>query len=99
MRVTPPEVASGFDGVTTSHSESSDSATTCRTPSSSARLTISVGAPAWITLVDAEREHILGALVTTGSVVGGPRGAAARLGMKRSTLQNEIQKLGIAGPA
>ena len=39
-----------------------------------------------VTLADAEREHILGALRETGWVVGGPKGAAARLGMKRSTL-------------
>ncbi len=52
-----------------------------------------------VTLVDAEREHILDALVATGWVVGGSKGAAARLGMKRSTLQKKMQKLGIARPA
>ena len=52
-----------------------------------------------ITLVDAEREHIVDALVATGWVVGGPKGAAARLGMKRSTLQKKMQKLGIARPS
>ncbi len=52
-----------------------------------------------ITLVDAERKHIVEALVATGWVVGGPRGAAARLGMKRSTLQKKLQKLGIARPS
>jgi formate hydrogenlyase transcriptional activator len=52
-----------------------------------------------ITLVDAEREHIVEALIATGWVVGGPRGAAGRLGMKRSTLQKKMQKLGIARPA
>src|SRR5262249_4685008 len=36
-----------------------------------------------VTLVDAERDHILGALRQTGWIVGGPKGAAARLGMKR----------------
>jgi formate hydrogenlyase transcriptional activator len=39
-----------------------------------------------VTLADAEREHLLGALRETGWVVGGPKGAAARLGMKRTTL-------------
>jgi formate hydrogenlyase transcriptional activator len=51
-----------------------------------------------VTLVDAEREHIVEALAATGWVVGGPRGAAARLGMKRSTLQKKMQKLGICRP-
>ncbi len=49
-----------------------------------------------VTLVDAEREHIVGALRETGWVVGGPKGAAARLGMKRSTLQNKMRQLGIS---
>ena len=48
------------------------------------------------TLADAEREHILGVLRETGWVVGGPKGAAARLGMKRSTLQWKMKKLGIS---
>jgi formate hydrogenlyase transcriptional activator len=55
--------------------------------------------PTPVTLLDAEREHIVGALAATGWVVGGPRGAAARLGMKRSTLQKKMQKLGIVRPA
>jgi formate hydrogenlyase transcriptional activator len=49
-----------------------------------------------VTLADAEREHILGTLRETGWVVGGPNGAAARLGMKRSTLQWKMKKLGIS---
>ncbi len=51
-----------------------------------------------LTLADAEREHILGALVETGWVVGGPKGAAARLGMKRSMLYWKMKKLGISRP-
>jgi formate hydrogenlyase transcriptional activator len=47
------------------------------------------------TLEHAEREHIIRALKETGWVVGGPAGAAARLGMKRTTLQSRIRKLGI----
>jgi len=42
-----------------------------------------------------EREHILRILRETNWVVGGPAGAAARLGMKRTTLQNRMVKLGI----
>jgi len=44
---------------------------------------------------DAERRHILEALTAAHWVVGGPKGAAALLGMKRSTLQSRMQKLGI----
>jgi formate hydrogenlyase transcriptional activator len=44
-------------------------------------------AAAAATLADAEREHILGVLREAGWVLGGPKGAAARLGMNRSTLQ------------
>ena len=50
------------------------------------------------TLEQAEREHILKALRETGWVIGGAAGTAARLGMKRTTLQSKIQKLGIARP-
>jgi formate hydrogenlyase transcriptional activator len=49
-----------------------------------------------ITLEEAERDHILKTLVHTRWVVAGPNGAAARLGMKRSTLYFRMQKLGIA---
>ncbi len=48
------------------------------------------------TLKDAEREHILRALDETDWVVSGPQGAAARLGMKRTTLNSRMQKLGIS---
>jgi formate hydrogenlyase transcriptional activator len=48
------------------------------------------------TLEDAEREHIARALDETNWVIGGPNGAAARLGMKRTTLQSKMQKLGIS---
>jgi formate hydrogenlyase transcriptional activator len=47
------------------------------------------------TLAAAEREHILRALRQTNWVIGGPGGAAARLGLKRTTLQSRIKKLGI----
>jgi formate hydrogenlyase transcriptional activator len=51
-----------------------------------------------VTLADAEREHILGVLHETGWVLGGPKGAGARLGMARSTLQWKMKKLGISRP-
>jgi formate hydrogenlyase transcriptional activator len=47
------------------------------------------------TLEEAEREHIRRALDQSNWLVGGPSGAAARLGMKRTTLQSRIAKLGI----
>jgi formate hydrogenlyase transcriptional activator len=50
------------------------------------------------TLVAAEREHILKMLQETNWVIGGPLGAAARLGMKRTTLQSRMKNLGIARP-
>jgi formate hydrogenlyase transcriptional activator len=49
-----------------------------------------------VTLEDAERDHIRRMLEQAGGVVGGPNGAAARLGMKRTTLQSKMKKLGIA---
>jgi len=48
------------------------------------------------TLADIEREAILRALQSCNGVIGGPRGAAARLGIKRTTLQARVHKLGIA---
>lgn len=51
-----------------------------------------------VTLADAEREHILGVLRDTGWVLGGPNGAAARLAMKRTTLQSKMKKLNISRP-
>lgn len=48
------------------------------------------------TLEGHERAHILHTLEETDWVVGGPAGAAARLGMKRTTLQARMHKLGIS---
>ena len=47
-------------------------------------------------LEQSERQQILEALEQCNWVVAGPKGAAAHLGMKRSTLQQRIRKLGIA---
>ena len=49
-----------------------------------------------ITLEEAERDHIRKTLGHTRWVVAGPNGAAARLGIKRSTLYFRMQKLGIS---
>jgi len=46
-------------------------------------------------LEEAERQQIMDALHKSNWVVAGPEGAAARLGLKRSTLQSRMQKLGI----
>jgi formate hydrogenlyase transcriptional activator len=50
------------------------------------------------TLEEAERKHILAVLKDTSWVLGGPHGAAVRLGIKRTTLQHRIRKLGISRP-
>jgi formate hydrogenlyase transcriptional activator len=50
------------------------------------------------TLESIEREHILRVLRNTGWVIGGPNGAAARLGLNRTTLNNRLRKLGITRP-
>jgi formate hydrogenlyase transcriptional activator len=47
------------------------------------------------TLEDVERQRILQALQEAGAVIGGRHGAAARLGLKRTTLLSKMQRLGI----
>jgi len=47
------------------------------------------------TLEEMEREHVLRALKESNWITGGPKGAAAKLGMKRTTLAYRIRKLGI----
>jgi formate hydrogenlyase transcriptional activator len=48
---------------------------------------------------DAEREAILLALRESGGVIAGPSGAAARLGLRRTTLHSKMQRLGIQRPS
>ena len=50
------------------------------------------------TLEESDRRHIVAALESTNWVISGPNGAASRLGIKRSTLQFRMRKLGIARP-
>jgi len=52
--------------------------------------------PGATTLRDSERNLILCTLESVGWVIGGPKGAAERLGLKRTTLIHKMQKLGIS---
>jgi len=51
------------------------------------------------TFSDAERDTILRALRESGGVVAGPAGAAARLGLRRTTLQSKMRRLKIQRPS
>ena len=50
------------------------------------------------TLRDSEHALILRTLEAVGWIIGGPKGAAAKLGLKRTTLIHKMQKLGIYRP-
>jgi transcriptional regulator of acetoin/glycerol metabolism len=69
------------------------------TPSEAAPFRVSaVAEPVSIkTLADAERAHITATLRETKWVIGGPHGAAAQLGVPRTTLIARMQRLGISG--
>jgi formate hydrogenlyase transcriptional activator len=54
--------------------------------------------PAQTTLKDSERTLILRTLESAGWLIGGPTGAAAKLGLKRTTLISKMKKLGISRP-
>jgi transcriptional regulator with GAF, ATPase, and Fis domain len=49
------------------------------------------------TLSEAERAHIASTLAETNGIIGGPEGAAARLGLPRTTLISRMQRLGLSG--
>jgi formate hydrogenlyase transcriptional activator len=49
-----------------------------------------------VTMADAECDHILNALRESNWVVGGAAGAAARLGVKRTTLISKMRKRGLS---
>ena len=55
----------------------------------------SASAAANPTLHAAERDHIVRALREAKGIIGGPGGAAKRLGLKRTTLNSKIKKFGI----
>ena len=52
----------------------------------------------WMTLEDSDRTLILETLEQAGWIVGGPRGAAGKLGLKRTTLLAKMKRLGISRP-
>jgi formate hydrogenlyase transcriptional activator len=58
--------------------------------------TMGITAASTTTLKDSERILILRTLESVGWVIGGARGAATRLGLKRTTLIHKMQKLGIS---
>jgi formate hydrogenlyase transcriptional activator len=70
-----------------------------RIPLGELTLPLESPAPPPTTLEAAEREHILRALRDSKWVIAGREGAAARLGMKRTTLQSRLKKLGISRPS
>jgi formate hydrogenlyase transcriptional activator len=51
-----------------------------------------------MTLEDSDRTLIVETLEQAGWIVGGPRGAAAKLGLKRTTLLAKMRRLGISRP-
>jgi formate hydrogenlyase transcriptional activator len=67
-------------------------------PASTSRKSAPDAARTQDTLQEAERKHILAVLEETNWVLAGQNGAAARLGMNRSTLQFRMRKLGIVRP-
>jgi formate hydrogenlyase transcriptional activator len=76
-------------------------ASTTNTDTSAATTSIDAFMPAassMATLEEAERQHILRALRQTEWRIAGTKGAAALLGMKRTTLQARMRKLGIRRP-
>jgi formate hydrogenlyase transcriptional activator len=64
-------------------------------PTASGTVTVS---PAQTTLKESERALILRTLEAAGWLIGGPTGAAAKLGLKRTTLISKMKKLGISRP-
>ena len=68
-------------------------------PASDTVMVTNYSTPALTTLRDSERALILRTLQSAGWVIGGPHGAAANLGVKRTTLIFKMKKLGISRPA
>jgi hypothetical protein len=67
------------------------------TRSATAQVNFSLLKPVIVkTLADAERAHITATLRETNGIIGGPRGAAAQLGLPRTTLVAKMRRLGIS---
>ena len=73
--------------------------TLLRTPPVEPREECETGATVDTSFEGAEREHIIRILRETRGLISGPHGAAAKLGLKRTTLQSKMQKLGISREA
>ena len=91
LRVPVSELKSSPIAAATSDDSAVSVASSSLTPSVPVTSSIS-------TLEDAERQHILRALRQTEWRIAGPKGAAVVLGMKRTTLQARMRKLGIRRP-
>jgi formate hydrogenlyase transcriptional activator len=66
-----------------------------RAPLAELELSSSASSPDAATLESTERQHILRVLRESKGVIAGSAGAAARLGLKRTTLNSKLKKLGI----
>jgi len=66
-----------------------------RAPLTELELSEETAAPETRDLETAERDHILKVLREAKGMISGPKGAAARLGLKRTTLNSKLKKLGI----
>jgi formate hydrogenlyase transcriptional activator len=71
---------------------------TLQVPRSEFQQTVITGSQTARTLEEVDREHILRTLDETGWVIGGPRGAARRLALNRTTLMSTMRRLGITRP-
>jgi len=67
-------------------------------PGAQTEASISFTAPVPVTLRDSDRAFILKTLESVGWLIGGANGAAATLGLKRTTLIAKMKKLGISRP-
>jgi transcriptional regulator with GAF, ATPase, and Fis domain len=74
----------------------SDSKSLCSNPVKTEGIVPSFAYPG--TFRESERAQIRKALHASDWIIGGPRGAAARLGLKRTTLISKMKKLGISRP-